>query len=420
MVHPGTVRRGPGCPSHEGSAFWPRLEPCSTDSRQRARSTIVAQRLPAASRARDILRVHRVHPRAARPRGRGWHRPHEPQPPHVAHRTRTADQALSGRHRARCADARHRARDRRARRRRTAPARARSSRSSSGSSSRPSGTAIVLDRDVVRARAPRSAQLVGYMPEHDALPPDISRHRPRRAPGPDVGPARDRRPRADRRSASPCRALRGAVPADRRLLDGHEAAREARPGPRPRPAAPAARRADQRPRPGRPRRDARRSSDAPAREFGIAVIVASHLLGEIERVCDFLVAIEAGRLLRAAPLATFTEQTGVLAVEVEDGRDAPRRRPHGPRSQPRHGRAVPAADGRPPADAGSCDEVDGLRVSAYDLVRDTVVDLGLPLAAPRAPPPLASRTSSARRRSTKTGDADETVAVGAHDRHRRR
>src|SRR6476620_1770242 len=33
-------------------------------------------------------------------------------------------------------------------------------------------------------------------------------------------------------------------------------------------------------------------------EFGIAVIVASHLLGEIERVCDHLVAIEGGKLLR--------------------------------------------------------------------------------------------------------------------------
>ena len=54
-------------------------------------------------------------------------------------------------------------------------------------------------------------------------------------------------------------------------------------------------------------------------EFGIAVIVASHLLGEIERVCDFLVAIDAGRLVRAAPLTTFTERTGILAVEVEEG-----------------------------------------------------------------------------------------------------
>src|SRR5258707_11177604 len=56
-------------------------------------------------------------------------------------------------------------------------------------------------------------------------------------------------------------------------------------------------------------------------EFGIAVIVASHLLGEIERVCDFLVALDAGHLLRAAPLRSFTERTGVLAVEVEEGRD---------------------------------------------------------------------------------------------------
>ena len=38
-------------------------------------------------------------------------------------------------------------------------------------------------------------------------------------------------------------------------------------------------------------------------EFGIAIIVASHLLGEIERVCDHLVAIDAGRLLTSAPLA---------------------------------------------------------------------------------------------------------------------
>ena len=54
-------------------------------------------------------------------------------------------------------------------------------------------------------------------------------------------------------------------------------------------------------------------------EFGIAVIVASHLLGEIERVCDFLVAIDAGKLVRAAPLREFTERTGTLAVEVEEG-----------------------------------------------------------------------------------------------------
>jgi ABC-2 type transport system ATP-binding protein len=57
-------------------------------------------------------------------------------------------------------------------------------------------------------------------------------------------------------------------------------------------------------------------------EFGIAIIMASHLLGEIERVCDFLVAIDAGRLLQAAALGTFTQQTGTLLVEVDDEPEA--------------------------------------------------------------------------------------------------
>jgi ABC-2 type transport system ATP-binding protein len=54
------------------------------------------------------------------------------------------------------------------------------------------------------------------------------------------------------------------------------------------------------------------------RDFGITVIVASHLLGEIERVATWLVAIDAGRLLRTAPLTTFTERTGQLLVETEE------------------------------------------------------------------------------------------------------
>jgi ABC-2 type transport system ATP-binding protein len=56
-------------------------------------------------------------------------------------------------------------------------------------------------------------------------------------------------------------------------------------------------------------------------EFGIAVVVCSHLLGEVERICDTLVAIEAGRLLRADRIDAMTTQRGVLAVEVDEGTD---------------------------------------------------------------------------------------------------
>ena len=100
-------------------------------------------------------------------------------------------------------------------------------------------------------------------------------------------------------------------------------------------------------------------------EFGIAVIVASHLLGEIERVCDHLVAIDAGRLIRSAPLHAFTERTGTLAVEVEEGSD-------------RLAAAIVAT--------GLRAEVDGRTVIVelhddrpWDVIRDAIAELDLPL-----------------------------------------
>jgi ABC-2 type transport system ATP-binding protein len=54
------------------------------------------------------------------------------------------------------------------------------------------------------------------------------------------------------------------------------------------------------------------------REFGIAVFVTSHLLGEIERVCDYLVAIDSGRLHYAGPVSKFTELTERLVLELDD------------------------------------------------------------------------------------------------------
>ena len=53
------------------------------------------------------------------------------------------------------------------------------------------------------------------------------------------------------------------------------------------------------------------------REFGIAILMASHLLGEIERVCDSLVVIDGGRLVRSGAVAEFTAGLGSLEVEVE-------------------------------------------------------------------------------------------------------
>ncbi len=100
-------------------------------------------------------------------------------------------------------------------------------------------------------------------------------------------------------------------------------------------------------------------------EFGITVVVASHLLGEIEQVCTYLLAIDAGHLLSAAPISHFTQRTPVLAIEVEEGAD----------------QLVAAL-----AAQGARARQDGSRVlvaiesdALYDVVRDAVADLALPL-----------------------------------------
>jgi ABC-2 type transport system ATP-binding protein len=100
-------------------------------------------------------------------------------------------------------------------------------------------------------------------------------------------------------------------------------------------------------------------------EFGIAVVVASHLLGEIERVCDHLVAVDAGRLIKSAPLTTFTEHTGTLAIDVEEG-------------APALADALVAAGLQAVAD-GRTVLVELLDDRPWDIVRDAVADLGLPL-----------------------------------------
>ncbi len=53
-------------------------------------------------------------------------------------------------------------------------------------------------------------------------------------------------------------------------------------------------------------------------DFGISVLVTSHLLGELERTCDHVVVIDGGKLLRSSSTDEFTQVTASLAVEVTD------------------------------------------------------------------------------------------------------
>jgi ABC-2 type transport system ATP-binding protein len=100
-------------------------------------------------------------------------------------------------------------------------------------------------------------------------------------------------------------------------------------------------------------------------DFGISVLVTSHLLGELERVCDHIVVIDAGQLLRASSTKDVTAVSQVVVVEVDAPAEALAE--------------LLQAAGLTVRVVGRLLEIELRDDSAYDVVRDTVVGAGLGL-----------------------------------------
>ena len=100
--------------------------------------------------------------------------------------------------------------------------------------------------------------------------------------------------------------------------------------------------------------------------FGIAVVLATHLLDDVAQVCDHVVMLDGGRLVTDAPTTSLLRQTGTVTVDVG----------------PAAGSLAAALTARGLAvttdDIGTLDvTVDG--DADLDTIRDVVADLGLPL-----------------------------------------
>jgi ABC-2 type transport system ATP-binding protein len=100
-------------------------------------------------------------------------------------------------------------------------------------------------------------------------------------------------------------------------------------------------------------------------DFGISVLVTSHLLGELERTSDHIVVIDGGRLLRASTTSDFTAATASLAVEVTDGE--------------RDLLEILTEAGLTVQASGHLLLVDIAQDETYDVVRDAVARLGVGL-----------------------------------------
>ncbi|MBC7671650.1 MAG: ABC transporter ATP-binding protein [Polaromonas sp.] len=102
------------------------------------------------------------------------------------------------------------------------------------------------------------------------------------------------------------------------------------------------------------------------REFGIAVVVTSHLLGEIERVCEYLLAIDGGKLQYAGSVSAFTERSRRILVEIDD--DVPEFA-----AQLRAQGVEVEGNGRALRIAFANDDI-------YDVVRDVAASLSVPIS----------------------------------------
>ena len=54
------------------------------------------------------------------------------------------------------------------------------------------------------------------------------------------------------------------------------------------------------------------------REFGISIILSSHLMNDVESTCDSIIVLEGGRVTEQGAVAGFTADTQVIVLELGD------------------------------------------------------------------------------------------------------
>jgi ABC-2 type transport system ATP-binding protein len=97
-------------------------------------------------------------------------------------------------------------------------------------------------------------------------------------------------------------------------------------------------------------------------EFGISIVISTHLMGDVERACDSVVVLDGGRLLRTGAVSRFTEETETLEVELVEGAAAVAE--------------LLRARGLETRLDGNRLTLDGVSAEGYDMLRDAIVESG--------------------------------------------
>jgi ABC-2 type transport system ATP-binding protein len=97
-------------------------------------------------------------------------------------------------------------------------------------------------------------------------------------------------------------------------------------------------------------------------DFGISIVISTHLMGDVERTCDSVIVLDAGRVLRTGAVSGLTEETEAILVDVAEGAEALA--------------AALGRGGHPAALDGSRLVLEHVTAEDYDTLRDAIVESG--------------------------------------------
>lgn len=101
------------------------------------------------------------------------------------------------------------------------------------------------------------------------------------------------------------------------------------------------------------------------REFGISLVLSTHLMGDVERTCERIIVLEAGRVVEQGEVGVFTRETETVYIEVDERPAALLE------ALFNHG-----VNGRM---EGAAVAVENVSDATYDAIRDALVEAELPL-----------------------------------------
>lgn len=101
------------------------------------------------------------------------------------------------------------------------------------------------------------------------------------------------------------------------------------------------------------------------REFGISIVLSTHLMGDVETTCDRIVVLERGQVVESGEVSGFTQESETIFIEVDGGGE--------------NLVSALAERGLDCSPDGYSIAVRGVGAEEYDKIRDTLADSGVRL-----------------------------------------